>query len=215
VRTVFSLRAAALAAMACYGLTGCASEASRTVLETQSPSGRYTVRLFGQPSEPTWFHHENYVYVDALRGSVALVLSAEVHYAGFLDSGFHNSYDPATWVADNVLRFPTNRGASTSRRDELWVENATDVPVDYLRVMARDMFLMFDVPPRARLHLDSTAFRATGDGSWFTIDGRRAGSRLAITGHDSFTLAGPRSTHDRYDILISQTGVTISHRPTE
>src|SRR5688500_8460395 len=99
-----------IAASSCVGSCTVASE---TVLESKSPDGRYSVKLVGQPGEPSFFFEEKRVYLDAHRGDVALVQSEEIHFAGFLDSGFHNSFDKPIWSGNNVLWFPTNRGRPT------------------------------------------------------------------------------------------------------
>jgi hypothetical protein len=156
----------------------------------------------------------NRVHLDARRGSVLLVQREEVHYAGFLDSGFDNSFDPALWSAENVLWLPTNRGRLTPTRDELWVESQLSESIEFLQINTRDRFFIFDLSPRVRLRLDATAFRATADVSSVLVKGVVKGMRLPLR-QASFELTGPLATKDRYDILISVSAVEIRHRIVE
>lgn len=200
------------AVAASCSMVGCA-DTPHTILETQSPGGRYSARLFGRPGDSPLFR-KNRVYLNARRGSVPLVQREEVHYAGFLDSGFDNSFDPAVWSAENVLWLPTNRGRRTPTRDELWVENQLSESIEFLQINTRDLFFIFDLSPRVRCRLEATAFRATADVSWVLVKGVVKGKRLLLR-QASFELKGPRATKDRYDILISASGVETRHRIVE
>ena len=184
-----------------------ACERSSTIYNLKSPGARYSVRVFGRPGDSPLVG-ANHVYVTAYKGETTLIEDAEVHYAGFLDSGFHASFDPPTWVAENVLWFSTIRGVRTDNRDEVWVENGMTDAMQYLRIHTRDLTLAFDIPPGARIPLKVTSSRDFG----YVAVHAQAGSWPPLRKEASFSLSWAKSIRDVYDVRLSNLDVTIQKR---
>ena len=141
-------------------------------LSTSSPDKTYTVELTGNKSRS--FYHA--VRFNVIKNGQATVEDAHAHSGDWMDISFELAYPERAWVDENVLRFW--RGPERVERagfDTLLIANKTNKAIKYLRVSAKDLFLVFDIQPgsTSRLSPSRQSWQAWVDCDGEFEDGRR------------------------------------------
>jgi hypothetical protein len=123
-----------------------------------------------------------------------------------MDISFELAYPQHAWVSNNVLRFWRNPDVPEKKSDRLLVSNRTGKVIRYLKINAKDMFLIFDLEPTSTLELNPSHQSWL---SWIECEGEFIdGQRISWKGVNFFhrgTIGEPL----RYCVSISDDGVRI------
>lgn len=168
-----------------FGLIGCVGIAQSPVwLSTTSPSKTYTVELSGNKSRPRVPFTEHKTRFNLVRSGQSVVRNAYVDSYDWFDPGFDDSYSVHEWVNESTLRFARDLLESSKSLDSLSIRNNTGKPIRYLKVTARDMLLIFDVPPASIITVSVPRQRWL---SWITCEGEFVdGQRISQKGVNFF-----------------------------
>jgi hypothetical protein len=171
-------------------------------LSSSSPSRTYTVELTGNKSRS--FYHA--VGFNLIKNGQTLVRNAHAHSGDWMDIIFELAYPQHSWESENVLRFWRGPDAPEKKPDMLLVSNGTGKVIRYLKVNAKDMFLIFDVEPKSTLELRPSHQSWLG---WVECEGEfMDGKRISWKGVNFFhrdTIGEPL----KYCVSISDGGVRI------
>jgi hypothetical protein len=197
-----------------FSLATCACERTEPLVrELSSPRGTYVVRLFGILTAPRLPPIEHRVRVQVLRGSTIVVARREIHSADWFDPGFSDEYESSDWPREDTLRFFSPGSNAEFLKDEIGVENLSSVTVRFLKVQARDMFLLFELASLSVTPLVTAAQAPLGDQSWIAAEGEWAdGSKIVPCGLN-FKLSGHRRGRFRYIISVTKDGARIRQIP--
>lgn len=123
-----------------------------------SPDNTYVVNLSGRKSRPVLPIIEHAVYVDLFRHGQPIMRGRKLHSGDWFDPAFENLYPEYSWENISTLKF--HRGKEPEQSwDTLNVTNNTSKTIKFLRVQARELFLLFDL--RAQAHTKLSAFPQT------------------------------------------------------
>jgi hypothetical protein len=147
--------------------------------------------------------------VQVLRGSTIVVARREIHFADWFDAGFGDEYESSDWPREDTLRFFSPSGNAEYLKDEIGVENLSSMTVRFLKVQARDMFLLFDLASGAVAQLATAAQAPLGDQSWIAAEGEWADGTKIVGRGVNFKLSGHRNGRFRYLISVTGDGTTI------
>lgn len=149
-RTKFGILAATLI----LGIIAYAVLAQSPVwLSISSPSNTYTVELTGNKARPRSPFSEHETRFNLLKNGQAIIRSAYVDSYDWFDSGFEDSYPEHVWANESVLRFGLNVLESERSLDSLTISNNAGKTIKYLKITARDMVFILDMPPNSTLKL--------------------------------------------------------------
>jgi len=166
------------------GVAACAvSSQSRVPRSYLSPNQTYKVDLAGdltRPISPLITHTVTF----NLFKKGKLSASSHLHSGDGFDDSFEDSYSQHVWVSESIIRFGLDASVSRENADSLVVSNNTDKTIKFLRIDARDMFLLFDMQPHSTVKLSASH---QGWISWVTCEGEFAdGERIAWDGINFF-----------------------------
>lgn len=189
-------------------LPGCERREYTAAFTLTSPGQRYTVDVFGPLGIPTWPGIEYQVRVTARRGALVLTERHSIHFADWFDEAFTDDYGAGTWVAENVVRFPTT-WRTKRPNDFVRVENRTEHPIAFLTIVCGDLLLMFELPPASVTETPVTAQRDWSGQSWVFAEGEwSSGRNLQSRGMNFDMTAVPRAY--RYMVTVRDAGVQLS-----
>jgi hypothetical protein len=185
---------------------GCASRSDEVIRELRSPGGVYTALVFGNASssrQPFRYHHVKATVTSNER----VWRELPIHTSGWMDSGFDARFDGIEWSADNVLRFAALSSSSPAVSSRLDIQNLSSRPVACLRVVVRDVVLVFDLKPADNVSLNTT----TGPGN-ATVDIAAAelssAGSITIQASKDFSWDKPREGF-RYRVVIRDSGIEV------
>lgn len=171
-------------------------------LSTSSPGRTYTAELTGNKSRS--FYHA--VRFNLTRNGQTVVRNAHAHSGDWMDVSFELAYQQHAWVSENALRFWRNPDVPEKKSDTLLVSNSTGKEIRYLKINAKDMFLIFEVESESTLELNPSHQSWL---SWIECEGEFIdGQRISWKGVNFFH----RYTIDeplRYCVFITDGGVRI------
>lgn len=177
-------------------------------MSVTSPGKTYSVELSGHLRAPAFPVDEHYVRLTARRGDVVFVRNHEIHFADWFDESFADDYGPASWPAENVLRFGpplTGKGQSTIVR----VRNETTRPVSFLKVVCEmQILLLFDLAPGGETTAPASADWDSSLNPWVHADGIWATGN-PIRGVGENVDMSPNAKSCEYEIAISDAGLSI------
>lgn len=175
-------------------------------LSTSSPNKTYTVELRGNKSRPRTPFIEHETRFSLLKNGQAIIKNAYVDSYDWFDSAFEDSYPQQIWVNDSVLRFGLNVAESEKSSDSLAISNNASKPIKYLKIEARDMVFVFDMPPKSNIKLPVPHQRWL---SWITCEGEFGdGQRVSWNGVNFFHRDQIREPL-RYCITINEASLKI------
>lgn len=176
-------------------------------LNTSSPRGTYTVQLAGPSGGariPAIYHE---VQFSVRKQERAFLSNEHLHSGDLLDPSFDLLYPQRTWINDGVLFFYREEFFSKGTPDTLTIRNNTDREINYLRVRADCMFLLFDVRPMSTIELSVPPPR--GNLRWVGVEGQYSdGQRIQEHGAD-FIIRNLSGGPFIYHILITKDGSKI------
>jgi hypothetical protein len=112
------------------------------------------------------FYHV--VRFNLIENGQTIIRNAYAHSGDWMDISFELAYPEHAWVSENVIRFWRNPDGREDKSDTLLVSNDTDKAIKYLKIYAKDMFLVFDMQPKSSLRL---SFSHQPEGSWIDCEG--------------------------------------------
>jgi hypothetical protein len=124
-------------------------------LSTSSPNKTYTVELTGDKGRGG-FIFDSTVRFNVIRNGQPLVKDVHAHSGDFMDISFELAYPENVWVNENVIRFWRTSDVIEHQADTLLILNNTDKVIRYLKINAKDMFLVFDMQPHSSLRLSTS-----------------------------------------------------------
>jgi hypothetical protein len=135
-------------------------------LTTSSPNKTYTVEFTGDKGRGGIIIPSVVGYKVIKEGSI-IARNYSVHSGDWMDISFEIAYPQHVWIDENVLRLwgDSNSPEKRNKFDALLVSNDTDRTIGYLELKAKDLFLIFDVPPRSTMEL-SFSHQTEGTGFW-------------------------------------------------
>ncbi|MBA2503504.1 MAG: hypothetical protein H0V27_11540 [Pyrinomonadaceae bacterium] len=164
-RTKFGILTATLI----FGIIAYAVLAQSPVwLSISSPNKTYTVELTGNKARPRSPFIEHETRFNLLKNGQVIIRNAYVDSYDWFDSGFEDSYPEHTWVNESALRFGLNVAESERGHDSLAISNNTGKTIKYLKITARDMVFVFDIPPNTNFKLSVPHQRWL---SWIACEG--------------------------------------------
>lgn len=179
---------------------------------TSSPSKTYMVELTGDKSRPLFPVIEHEVGFNVFKHDNRIIKNAYAHSGDWFDISFELAYPEHTWVDENILRFGRDLNVPESRKDMLSLANHSGKVIKYLKINAKDMFLIFDMQPRSTLSLSSSHQSWL---SWIECEGEFIdGERISWSGVNFFhrdTLGEPM----RYCISVHEGGLRIESAQIE
>jgi hypothetical protein len=213
-----SRTSASLGALTLMGATvlafGACERAGGTAMTLESPHKTYVVDVSGRLSAPTIPVIEHRVRMTVRRGARQIVYGHEVDFADWFDDGFRGQYGRSEWVLENAVRF-VSTSPSKARPDIIRVENRSGRPLPFLKVICRDLFLLFDLPPGSVTSLDATPQRAGSVvQSWVDVDGEWTGG-VQLPGRGRNFDIEPGSRAYEYLVTITDNGVALAQRPRQ
>jgi len=120
-------------------------------------------------------------------------------------------FDKKEWVSESTLRLAASNPPEWPMPGKVSISNETDKDITYLRIMARDMFLVTGVAPRSRLTLETAAIsRQSGALSYIAAKGRFADGNEIREEGASFNIDNAYANPAHYSIVITDSRVTIS-----
>lgn len=176
-----------------------------SVQKTASPDGVYHAEITtnakasvsGDASQVELVAHKN--DQEYLKG----IVLDENEYS---DNEWYNAHPDNIWVNNSILRFGWKKDFSDTDPDLVYIRNETDKAIKYLKVNARDIFLLIDFPAKSCVALKSGH---QGWQSWLTIDGQfDDGRKITWHGVNFFHKDEIKKTL-RYCITISEMATKI------
>ena len=181
---------------------------SHVWLSTSSPSGTYTVELTGNKSRS--FYHV--VRFNLIKNGQPVIENAYAHSGDWMDISFELAYPEHAWVNENAIRFWRNPDVPDDKSDTLLISNDTGKVIRYLKIYAKDMFLVFDVQPKSSHRL---SFSHQYEGSWIDCEGEfDDGQRIEASGV-SFSRSDKLNEPMRYCMSIGDSRVKIESPQAE
>ena len=171
----------------------------------ESPDKTYVVHLRGKRTRPAFPWMMHWVYCDLYRNGQQVIRRRQLHSGDWLDPGFDDLYSNHTWISSSALMF--HRGKVGERGlDTVNITNNTSKAIRFLQVGSVGMFLLFDLPPQARMKLSASTQTWT---NWVEAEGEFADGKSipwkGVNFHNP-SVKGPFT----YDIVINDDGPTIS-----
>lgn len=177
-------------------------------LATTSPGRAYTVELTGRKSRA--FYHV--VRFNLIKDGQTVIRNAHAHSGDWMDISFELAYPEHAWAGENVIRFWRNPDVPEDKSDTLLISNDTDKVIKYLKINAKDMFLVFDMRPKSSLRL---SFSHQPGGSWIDCEGVfEDGQRIGGNGV-GFTRNGKLDEPVRYCMSVDHGRVKIGSPQAE
>lgn len=145
-------------------------------ISTTSPNGTYQIHLKEEAKvylAPFPFnflsgHGDSKVNLTTTKNGNPLIDNIVLYSGDGLDDRFLDDYPEHKWMSDSVLRFGHNVAKSEENQDSLSVSNNTDKTLEYLKIKAGDMLLVFEMPPKSKLKFQVPH---QGWNSWVWADG--------------------------------------------
>lgn len=179
----------------------------RVISTIESPDKTYVVLLRGKASRPRLPITAHSVYADVYRHGELITRGQELHYGDWFDPAFENLYPGYTWVNNSTLMFHRRNGHEGAL-DTLNVTNNTSKSIKFLRVQARDMFLLFDVKPQAQVNLSASPQTwLSGVIAEGEFEDRTSIAFKQVSYQIDTWMKGPFT----YEITINEAGATISN----
>lgn len=175
-------------------------------LTTSSPHKTYTVEFTGDKGRGG-FIIPSFVGYKVIKAGNIIARNSSVHSGDWMDISFELAYPQHDWIDENVLRFwgDSNLPEQRNKFDTLLISNETDRAISHLEVKAKDLFLIFDIPPHTTMKL-SSSHQTEGTGFWTqgAFDDGKAFSNGA-----SFCAAESNEPL-QYRLSVNQAGIRIS-----
>lgn len=141
---------------------------SPVILTSTSPNKTRMIRLTGNQNSPSFPIIEHVVRFDMFRNGEVVLTTKHLYSGDWWDAGFTSIYPEHKWVNESVIRFSQNNGVVEEKADSLLIRNDTDMTIRYLRVRAKDMFLLFDLQPNSTIELMASPQTSL---SYVSVDG--------------------------------------------
>ena len=176
----------------------------RVWLSTTSPTNQYTVELTGDKRRGGPLMPSSVKY-NVLSNGQYLAKDRLAHSDDNNYLGFEQAYPEHAWINENTLRFWRN--SDNSEPTTLLISNRTDRAIKFARILGgRDMFLIFDIPPRSSMKL---AFSNELSGNNFLIDGEFDDGSVLFYGA-GFVPSDRVGQHFGYCMTVDHGTVTMS-----
>lgn len=120
---------------------------SRLIQTLDSPSGNYSVRLFGQKERPILLTVS--IYFEVLKGGKSYWNTELLHSGDAMDLSFELGWPESRWVQENVVEFYRPEDLAGNTGDQLEVVNLSERPLKHLRIESGSKVLAFDIEPGA------------------------------------------------------------------
>jgi len=173
---------------------------------TESPDKTYVVLLRGKEFRPRLPITEHSVYSDVYRHGELVTSGRELHSGDWFDPAFENLYNGYEWVNSSTLMFHRRRGHEGAF-DTLNVTNNTSNSIKFLRVQSVEMFLLFDLKPKARVNLSASPQSWL---SWINVEGEYEDGTSIPSKGVNFEIDTSQRGPFTYEITINDDGATIS-----
>ena len=189
---------------------GCEAPGNPRLAALSSPGGTYEVHLTGRVTRARIF--ENRVRAEVFKNGAPHLPARLIFAAGLFDTAFNERFGSPEWAASNVLRFPGRAGAAAGAEpDSLTLRNVSDQPFPSIRIeTARDMFLVFDLAPRAEMTLPTTAPVKTDAPNWFDVVVDSGNPDALLRGHGTFTNRSSVRPRFTFAVTVSANGVEVA-----
>jgi hypothetical protein len=149
--------------------------------------------------------------VRVLERGTSLVDRRILHTADMLDSGFNESFYPATWSKENVLSL-RSREFNREIVDELSIVNTSSQRLNYLNVWAGDRLLIFGIEPNESLLIAVSAQRNVSN-IFVDVEGAFSDGRAISKKYWSFdpaTMSLHASDKAKLELTIKADDVTLN-----
>jgi hypothetical protein len=174
-------------------------------LKTVSPNGIYTVELIGDPSRPSFPLIDHKTNFNLFKHGQPLVQDAHVMRYDILDKSFGFLYPEHQWIYDGTLRFSSDISKSEKSSDMLFVYNKTDKRIKFLRIVAGDMLLIFEMwPGNLRLSVPHL-----GDLPWVMAEGEFDDGQQIKRNGVNFLNIGKSEDSLCYCVSVTENGLKI------
>lgn len=110
-----------------------------------SPTGEYSVRLFGQKERPIWLTVN--VYYQVLKGGKPYLERELLHSGDAMDISFELGWPNSCWIRENVLEFYRSEDLSRGSNDEIEILNESGRQIKRVRLETGSKILAFDIEP--------------------------------------------------------------------
>ena len=189
------------------GLTAfwCLSSPS-PLFATSSPAKTYTVELAGDKSRPHLPATEHEVSFGVFKRGNRIIKNARAHSGDWFDISFELAYPEHVWADENILRFGRELNVPGVKTDTLAVTNTSNKIIKYLKIKAKDMFLIFEMQPHSRLSLTSSHQSWL---SWIECEGEFTDGEPISWGGVNFFHRDTLGEPLRYCLSISESGLRI------
>lgn len=192
-----------IAILAILFLTACSSP---SIQKTMSPKGTYRAEIVTNSKVPEPQTAASLVKLTAYKNGQEYLKEIVLDENEYSDTEWNNAHPDNIWVTDSILRLGWKKDFSDTDPDWIYIHNETGKPIRYLKVNARDIFMLFDVPAKSCLKLKSGHQRWL---AWLTADGQFDGGEK-LNGHGvNFYHQDKINKPLRYCIRISEADVKI------
>jgi hypothetical protein len=177
-------------------------------LTTSSPNKTYTVEFTGDKGRGGIIYSSVVGYKVIKDGDI-IAQDSSVHSGDWMDISFELAYPQQAWIDENVLRFwgDDNLREKRNKFDTLLISNETDRAIDYLEVKAKDLFLIFDMPPRSRMKL---LFSHHTEGTGFWVQGAFEDGKAFSYGTSFRAIESNEQL--QYCMSVNETGIRINRQ---
>jgi hypothetical protein len=184
-------------------------------LSLSSPNKTYRVDFRGDRTRAWHPLIDHTVSFDLLKSEGKVVNNAFARFGDWFDPSFDDEYPEHAWVSEQVLKLGWDLGHEEDKPDRISVINRSGKPIAYLRIVANETFLVFELQPRSDLELLSKPQARRASLSWIACEGQFADGQPIPMDGVNFPLRNTPSGSMQYCISIENGAVKIASPQNE
>jgi hypothetical protein len=171
---------------------------------------KYVVSLRGNPQRSFLLTHQ--VTADVLKSGEPYVSDIFLHSShNAFDLSFESGFPDSTWLGNRILEF-YHKGDYERGRDSVAIQNDSNVDIKYLRVLAVNKLLLFDIPPLTSVQFVIPA--ANTGSQTISLEGSFSDNQPIPFQWKSFDRRATAKVRTHYQIRITRAEVQFEEQPT-